>query len=238
MKLKNCTIYIFWKCSQLFWRYLGIFYTYYKIRRYLKQHKMRKLNLGAGTNILDGWLNSDLFPRNKRVIFLDVTHRFPFKNDMFDYISCEHMIEHISYTKGFAVLKECYRILRPGGVIRLATPEIYFLIGLFNKEKTTIQNRYINWHIENFYSNTFIKNETLVANSFFYNFGHRFIYDFETIKNSLELAGFTDITRCEIRKSNHKLLENIELHGSMIPDEFNILETMIIEGKKGIEHDK
>src|SRR5262249_42487295 len=92
-----------------------------KIRSYLKSHQIAKLQIGASNNILDGWLNTDVFPARSGVVYLDATRRFPFDDETFDYVMAEHVIEHIDYSAGQAMLKECFRILRPGGRVRFAT---------------------------------------------------------------------------------------------------------------------
>jgi len=86
------------------------------IRAYLGAHAVRRLHLGAGGNLLPGWLNSDVSPLNSNVSYLDATDPFPFGDCTFDYVFCEHFIEHISYDKGQSALRECYRVLRPEGL--------------------------------------------------------------------------------------------------------------------------
>src|SRR5215470_4711811 len=89
---------------------------------YLRRQHVRKLHIGCGSNILNGWLNSDLRPHTRDVLHLDATKRFPFDDELFDYIFSEHMIEHVSYAEGLFMLGECYRILKKNGRIRLSTP--------------------------------------------------------------------------------------------------------------------
>ena len=87
---------------------------------------MRKLNLGCGGNVLDGWINSDVNPISSDVIHLNVGNEFPFNDNEFDYIFSEHMIEHKPYEVGSSSLKECYRVLKPRGVVRVSTPDLAF----------------------------------------------------------------------------------------------------------------
>jgi hypothetical protein len=49
----------------------------------------------------------------------------------------------------------------------------------------------------------------------------------------LKHAGFIDITECSINESVISDFQGLELHGNTIPPEFNKLETMVIEAKKG-----
>lgn len=47
-------------------------------------------------NIMDGWLNTDFYPR-KNVPFLNVLKPLPFPDNSFDYVFSEHMVEHIPF---------------------------------------------------------------------------------------------------------------------------------------------
>jgi len=69
-----------------------------RVQQYFDNHQLRRLQLGASYRPKEGWLNTDLIPMTADVIYLDATRRFPFTHDVFDYVYCEHMIEHISYT--------------------------------------------------------------------------------------------------------------------------------------------
>ena len=87
---------------------------------YFDYNDVRKLQIGCGGKALDGWLNTDLYS-DDTVSFLDARHRFPFDGESFDYVFCEHMIEHLEYREAVAMLIECFRILKPRGRIRVST---------------------------------------------------------------------------------------------------------------------
>ena len=91
---------------------------------YLKTHKIKKLHVGCGKNILPGWLNCDI----NGPVYLDVKKNLPFFNDVFNYIFCEHLIEHLSLKKGVYFLGECFRVLKLGGVIRISTPNLFYIM--------------------------------------------------------------------------------------------------------------
>jgi len=82
------------------------------IESYFAERKIRKLHIGCGGNILSDWLNSDFFPDSNAILHLDATGTFPFSDNTFDYVFSEHMIEHISYSNGFCMLRECHRVLK------------------------------------------------------------------------------------------------------------------------------
>ena len=72
--------------------HLGIKHDQRLIDRYLRDVTTeRKLQLGCGRNWLEGWINSDYFPRTSDILQLDVTIALPFENDTFDYIFSEHV---------------------------------------------------------------------------------------------------------------------------------------------------
>ena len=88
-----------------------------QIREYFNTHSVRKLQLGAGLNNPDGWLNSDIEP-TKTHIYPDAVGPYPFADGSFHYIIAEHLIEHLIWENGLAMLKECRRVLAPGRKIR------------------------------------------------------------------------------------------------------------------------
>ena len=97
-------------------------------------------------NSLEDWLNADNQPRDMSQVFLDATKGLPLPEGSFDYIFSEHMIEHVDYDhQGLSLLKDCHRIAKPGGRIRIATPDIASIIGLYAAAQSGEQNRYLEW---------------------------------------------------------------------------------------------
>lgn len=77
---------------------------------------VKKVNLGCGGNILDGFENRDAD--------VDISKPLPWDDNSVDFILIEHVWEHISGPDALRCLDECYRILKPGGVLRLCVPII------------------------------------------------------------------------------------------------------------------
>ena len=201
------------------------------IERYFSEHEERKLHLGCGRNMIDGWLNSDFIPLRDDVLFLDVTNRFPFENDTFDYIFCEHMIEHISYADGFTMLSECQRVLKNNGKIRISTPDLEFLIDMYQDNKSELQLDYMKWSTENYINHAPYPSDTFVINNFVRNWGHLFIYDEKTLRSSFERAGFGNILRRKLNESEYEALQDLENEERM-PSGFLQLESFTMEGAK------
>jgi predicted SAM-dependent methyltransferase len=211
---------------------------------------MEKLHIGCSSHHLDGWINTDYKnTKHNCDIDFDATKEFPYEDESIDYIFSEHMIEHISYLEGCDMMKECYRVIKPGGKIRISTPDLKFLIELYNENKTGLQKNYITISHNKFdyrhrkfkeceqcdMKQTFTSvpkaTDTFVINNFFRDWGHLFIYDEKTLKHLFESVGFSDITSHKIMESDDMVfcgLENI----SRMPDGFLQLETFTLEAIK------
>lgn len=82
----------------------------------------------GGYHAVDGWLNADLIAGD---IYLDATKRLPLPDGCFGFIFAAQFIEHVSLRDGRRFSEECYRILRPGGVIRLSSPDLDRLVDVY-----------------------------------------------------------------------------------------------------------
>ena len=204
--------------------------------KYCLHNKIKKLHLGAGTINLDTWFNTDLSPKvNEKIYYLNML-KIPyfFDDNTFDYIFSEHNFEHFTLEELYKILKECIRVLKPDGIIRIAIPDLNKIIKFYQEENTT-NTQYKEWGIKTFIPFAHekkLKNKAIVLNNFFRDWGHKFIYDYETIYDLLKVCGYKEITECKISKSRHKDLTNIENHWKVIGKNYNNLETMIIEAKK------
>jgi len=201
------------------------------IREHLSSQKPKKLHLGCGNHILPEWLNTDV-RSSSAVAFLDVTARFPFKDETFDYVFTEHVIEHLSYRQGLGMLRESFRVLRPGGKIRVVTPDFVFLKALHNSEKNELQKSYIRssaeWWLD---GNIPAYADMHVINNFMRAWGHQFIYDRQSLSDAFEAAGFSAIQICELLLSRYPALCDLEFEARM-PTGYLRLESLIIEGAK------
>lgn len=201
------------------------------VTNYLATHKIRKLQLGAGDNAPDGWLSTDLAPMSDRVVQLDATKPFPLGDDTFDYVHCEHMIEHITWHEGLFMLRECRRVLKPGGLVRIATPDLEVMIGLYSRRKSRLNEKYIKWITDMSLDGVDVYRAAFVINSAFSNWGHKFLYDGELLELALRKAGFTNIRRLAVGESDDENLRGIESHGRLADNEEMVaFETMVFEG--------
>jgi predicted SAM-dependent methyltransferase len=203
------------------------------IRRYLESHQVRGLHLGCGANLIPGWLNTELTVAHAGAVFLDATRPFPLPDNSMDFVFSEHMIEHVPHAQGMNLLRESFRVLKPGGHIRIATPDLAVILGLLSAEPNTEASEYVQWfrarHLHDFGG----AGAASVINCFFYSWGHRFIYDRFNLETSFRSAGFADLEWRIVGESAHEGLRNLEHHGDASGSpRWNIFETMILEGRK------
>jgi predicted SAM-dependent methyltransferase len=171
-----------------------------KISKFRKIGQL-KLNIGCGKVKLPGWVNIDIEAGADLVI--DVRKGLSFDDNSVDFIYNEHFIEHLSYEECERVLKEFWRVLKKGGVLRIATPDLDYII---NKYVTDWKDQeWLSWPEYNF-----IKTRGEMLNTCFYRWRHKYLYNEEDLKNQLTKAGFRKIIRCEWNKSNHPELSGLE----------------------------
>lgn len=200
------------------------------VENYFSSHAVRKLHLGCGDHLLRDWLNTDLHPRFPDVLQLDASQPLPFANNSFDYVFSEHVIEHMPYPRGCELLNECRRILKPGGVMRLATPDLAFLIGLYLPDKSAIQQAFLDWSKERFLPWAPNSDDTFVINNAVRDWGHQFIYDEKVLRRALVEAGFGRVVRQPLMKSGIPDLCGLE-NEARSPPGLLAAESMVFEAE-------
>lgn len=91
------------------------------------------LNLGCGRHFHPLWTNVDLQARSPGVIRHDLRSRLPFGDESFDAVYHSHLLEHLPRGEAPGFLQECARVLRRGGVVRVATPDLETIARLYLK---------------------------------------------------------------------------------------------------------
>ncbi|MEP6260730.1 MAG: methyltransferase domain-containing protein [Gillisia sp.] len=207
-----------------------------EIQKYLENEEIKKLQLGSGVNILPGWLNTDLKSKTD-ITFFDAGEPFPIPTESFHFIFNEHLFEHLKIEQQLSLLKESHRILKKGGVLRIAMPNLDFLISLYSEPNLKFNREYIEWAMNhspllrrtNNLLNCDHQKKIYVINNFFKAWGHQLIHNYESIREMASQCGFKNIYQVEIGKSAFMELNNIEKHGAVIPPKMNEIETMVIE---------
>jgi predicted SAM-dependent methyltransferase len=82
------------------------------------------LNLGCGLRFHPAWTNVDFVAADPSVIAHDLRKGVPFGDEQFDVVYHSHLLEHFPKGDAELFLKECRRVLKPGGLIRVAVPDL------------------------------------------------------------------------------------------------------------------
>ena len=183
-----------------------------------------RLNIGCGANLLPGWINTDYFP-GKGIIFLNAARPFPFRANSMRYVFSEHMIEHIPYEQGVAMLRESYRVLASGGRIRIATPDA---LAIWDLEREPDWD-YIHWAAA---YNSLPPTPTQIVNQLNHGWGHKFLWSHPEMTRVFGEIGFVDMKRYRPGESDDPVLRGVEGHGKIIGERWNQFETLVVEAVK------
>lgn len=84
---------------------------------------MTKLNLACGEDYKNGYINVDFYDTRKADEVWDIRN-IPYPDNSVDEILASHIIEHFDAKSGPIILKEWLRVLKPGGILKLETPDL------------------------------------------------------------------------------------------------------------------
>ena len=82
------------------------------------------LNVGCGLKYHPGWVNVDMHSTSPHVISHNLLKGIPFPDNRFAVVYHSQVLEHFPKDKAEGFLSECYRVLAPGGIIRIVVPDL------------------------------------------------------------------------------------------------------------------
>ena len=97
----------------------------------VNQASPKLLNLGCGSHFHLDWTNLDFVSQSPHVQQHDLRKGLPEASDQFDMVYHSHVLEHFAPQQGQQFLAECYRVLKPGGVLRIAVPDLEQIAQLY-----------------------------------------------------------------------------------------------------------
>jgi predicted SAM-dependent methyltransferase len=158
-----------------------------------------KLHLGCGSVHFEGWANVD-FAGPPGTIRWDLTQPLPARPGSIKFIFTEHFIEHITRTDGARLLRHCFELLDRGGVVRISTPNLGFLVEQYRLRRVE-EWRDMGWSPQT---------AAQMLNEALHLWGHLFVYDYEELVMALRDAGFDEPTAAKWGESRYPELQNRE----------------------------
>jgi SAM-dependent methyltransferase len=150
-------------------------------------HKLKLISTEAFTYHRQG-----LF---RQIRYLNVVKRFSFADNTFDYVYSSHMLEHLCPDEAESCLREVYRVMKPGGVLRLALPDLDYIIEQYdptNPEATLVS----------IYQGRSRKTNPLAR--------HWWHYNAKSLAELLQRLGFRELVRCEYQQGRCAEVEIID----------------------------
>ena len=85
---------------------------------------MKLINIGCGSTYHRDWVNLDLVSNSSEVQAFDIRAPLPFRNNYFNCSYTSHVIEHLTQEEAESLISECFRILKPQGIVRIIVPDL------------------------------------------------------------------------------------------------------------------
>lgn len=147
-----------------------------------------KLHLGCGKRDFGSdWIHIDggNFPH---VTHHDIT-KLPFESGSVDLIYASHVIEYFDLEEVIPLLDEWHRVLKPGGVLRVAVPDFFKIAELYLG---------MHYRLDSFIGMLYGKMK--MGDKTIY---HKMAYDFKQLKSVLEFCKFTNVKKYDWRETDH-----------------------------------
>ena len=137
-----------------------------------------KLHIGCGKKYLLGYKHLDVIDYDHVDYVCDARHLKPIADGSVSEIYACHILEHVERSEVLDVLHEWNRVLKIGGVIRVAVPNFESVVNEY------IENRDLQCFQGLLYG----------GQTYDYNF-HHVAFDYGMLKSLLENAGFHNVQR-------------------------------------------
>jgi len=161
-----------------------------------------KLHVGCGNVRFEGWVNIDITGKHLDVK-CDVRKGLPCADNSAALIYNEHFLEHLTCEEGLDVLREFHRVLKPGGIVRIATPDLDYVVDKYVSDDWKAQYWRQNLRTE-------IQTRAEMLNISFHDWGHKYLYNAEELERRLREVGFGRISRQAWDVSEYPELANRE----------------------------
>jgi predicted SAM-dependent methyltransferase len=170
-----------------------------------------KINLGSGHFKLKGWINVDLDRGSLPDVVADLSTGLPFRAGAADFMHTEDFVDQLDLEHACRFFRECHRILKSGGVIRVLTPDVEQLARMYLHEPEALKrlwNDHVGVPLQ-------FGTAAEILNLGMRFAGHTFLYDAETFQAVLADCGF----RAERVSFQHSAEGELRGHDLRSPDD-------------------
>jgi len=147
-----------------------------------------KLHLGCGPRHIPGFVHVDILPA-AHVNIVGPVEKLPMADCSVSLIYASHILEHFGRTEYQGVLREWFRVLKPGGILRLAVPDFAACAALYYESGLTDRL-------------TGLIGLLVGGQRDDYDF-HKMIFDEDLLRLDLVQTGFTEVRRWDWRTTEH-----------------------------------
>jgi SAM-dependent methyltransferase len=226
-----------------------------------------RLNLGCGPNAPQGWVNLDgswnaWFTHHQRLrrtlqrigiidaanqgaqwkvspIVHDLRRPLPFQENTFSAIYASHVLEHLYRVEADGLLADCWRVLAPGGIIRLVVPDLRAMVTDYMKQANGNGNATAPGSAADGLNEKlgFRSAQPPGGNTLFRIYAtwkdfhsHKWMYDSDSLHRTLKIAGFRSVAKKDFRCSDIPGIHEVEDPGRVLGG-----AGICLEGKKGME---
>ncbi len=189
-----------------------------------------KLNLGSGRRVILGWINVDIHPLipiskipgatwllfkfgvigegayrmkwPKNTLWHDIRKGLPYDDNTADYMYASHFFEHVKEEEAEKILRECHRVLRPGGVLRIVIPDLELLAKKYVAgDKAFFEKIKPGRHITGAFLDLLNFYPSKLSRRVISGQHHLWMHDFSSLSALLQKVGFGKIERKQFRET-------------------------------------
>lgn len=184
--------------------------------------QFKKFHLGCGTIFIPGYLNVGFWPHlgegalyanpngveGTYMLNHDLVKGIPAADNSLEVVYHSHLLEHLTYSEGIEFCNACFRVLQPGGLLRILVPDLELWARNYITGNQFFFDEYRRVGLSD--DKSMYPTNGSVFMGMLHNHGHKMGYDFETVSCMLERSGFHKIRRTMVQDSDLPDIATVE----------------------------
>ena len=184
------------------------------------------LNIDNFNNLAPDTLYQDPLGQTGAFLFnQDLVRGIPAADGSLEVVYHSHLLEHLTHAEAIPFIAECFRVLQPGGLLRIVVPDLKKWAQHYLSDDTFFVDEYRRAVL----ADDRVKYPTKgsVFMGMLHNHGHKMGYDFETLGGMLTVAGFNDVHQTLFQDSPLDNIAQAEPYEAI-----RVMESLCVEGRK------